>query len=176
MSHMDPFEERARIKERTRRYKAARKEAKAALKAARKAGDKEAIHAAKQAKKQAWADKESARKQLIKEKGGWVSTFSELASILDCHDPAYEWTTVRADKPRVKHNVGAGLLAGAVTGGSLLAAGAAAGTTRTSGKHHASADRRRALKKIAEYERDGWEVVDVMEADRYTEWTLRSHR
>ena len=174
MTTMSPAEERARIKEYTRRYRAAKKAAKAELKAARKAGDKEAVKAAKKAKKQAWRDKEAARKQLIKEQGGWATILGDIADgIVITQHGGYEWITVKADKPRVKHNIGAGLLTGAMTGGSLLAAGAVAGTTRTSGKLRASGDRARALERIAQLEQEGWQIVDVVETDRHTEWTLR---
>lgn len=158
-----------------RNYRAA----KAAVKRAKKTGDKEAVAAAKAAKKEAWAAREDARKGHVQASGGYAGIAAQLADAAAGRDPAYQWTTVRADHPETKHRAAAGLATGIATGSGLVGAAVAA-TSRTTGEGHASRDRARAISRIETLKTLGWEVID--EADYparkggYTEWTLRKPR
>lgn len=153
--------------------------AKAAVKEAKKTGDKEAIAAAKAAKKEAWAAREDARRGHVHASGGYAGIAAQLADAAAGRDPAYQWTTVRADHPETKHRTAAGIATGLATGSGLVGAAVAA-TSRTTGEGHASRDRAKAISRIATLKTLGWELVD--EADYparkggYTEWTLRKPR
>lgn len=153
--------------------------AKRALKEAKKTGDKDAIAAAKAAKKDAWASREAARKGHVQASGGYAGIANQLADTIAGRDPAYEWTTVRADHPETKHRAAAGLTVGVLTG-SKLAGAAVAATSRTTGKAHASNERARAISRVEALKQAGWELVDETDyAARkggYTEWTLRKPR
>lgn len=158
-----------------RAYRAARE----AVKAAKRTGDKEAIAAAKQARKEAWAAREDARKGHVQASGGYAGIANQLADAMAGRDPAYEWETVRADHPELKHRAAAGVATGMLTGSKLLGAAVAA-SSRTTGEGHASRDRARAISRVEALKQAGWELVD--EADYparkggYTEWVLRKHR
>ena len=153
--------------------------AKRALKEAKKAGDKEAVAAAKAAKKEAWAAREDARKGHVQASGGYAGLAAQVADAAAGRDPAYQWTTVRADHPETKHRAAAGIATGLATGSGLVGAAVAA-TSRTTGEGHASRDRAKAISRIETLKTLGWELVD--EADYparkggYTEWTLRKPR
>ena len=153
--------------------------AKRALKEAKKTGDKDAIAAAKAAKKDAWAAREAARKGHVKASGGYAGIANQLADAMAGRDPAYQWTTVRADHPETKHRAAAGIATGLATGAGLVGAAVAA-TSRTTGEGHAARERARAISRIEALKACGWELVD--EADYparkggYTEWTLRKPR
>lgn len=153
--------------------------AKRALKEAKKTGDKESIAAAKQAKKEAWAAREAARKGHVKASGGYAGLAAQLADAMAGRDPAYEWTTVRADHPETKHRAAAGVAAGLATGSKFVGAAVAA-TSRTTGEGHASRERARAISRIEALKTAGWELVDETDYPArkggYTEWTLRRHR
>lgn len=155
-----------------RKNRAARR----ALKEAKKSGNKEDIAAAKTAKKEAWAAREMARKGHVQASGGYAGIASQLANAMAGRDPAYEWTTVKADHPETKHRAAAGIATGLATGFGLAGAAVAA-TSRTTGKGHAARERARAISRIEALKACGWELVD--EADYparkggYTEWTLR---
>ena len=153
--------------------------AKRALKKAKKTGDKDIIAAAKAAKKDAWAAREAARKSHVKASGGYAGIANQLADAAAGRDPAYQWTTIRADHPAAKHRTAAGIATGLATGSGLVGAAVAA-TSRTTGEGHASRERARAISRIETLKTLGWELVD--EADYparrggYTEWTLRKLR
>lgn len=152
---------------------------KAAVREAKKTGDKEAIAAAKAAKKEAWAAREDARRGHVHASGGYAGIAAQLADAAAGRDPAYQWTTVRADHPETKHRTAAGIATGLATGSGLVGAAVAA-TSRTTGEGHASRDRAKAVSRIETLKTLGWELVD--EADYparkggYTEWTLRKPR
>lgn len=153
--------------------------AKQAVKQAKKTGDKDIIAAAKAAKKDAWAAREAARKGHVQASGGYAGIANQLADAMAGRDPAYQWTTVRADHPETKHRTAAGIATGLATGSGLVGAAVAA-TSRTTGEGHASRERARAISRIETLKTLGWELVD--EADYparkggYTEWTLRKPR
>lgn len=94
-------------------------------------------------------------------------------------DPAYQWTTVRADHPETKHRTAAGIATGLATGSGLVGAAVAA-TSRTTGEAHASRDRARAISRIEALKQAGWELVDETDYPArkggYTEWTFRKPR
>ena len=87
--------------------------------------------------------------------------------------PYEQWKTVRADNPKTKHRLGKGVMAMALPGVGKVGALAVAGTTRTKGTRASSKKHARALAEVAQYERQGYEVVDVHDYPEYTEWTLR---
>ncbi len=158
-----------------RNYRAARE----AVKQAKKTHDKEAIAAAKATRKAAWAAREAARKGHVQASGGYAGIANQLADAAAGRDPAYQWTTVRADHPELRHRAAAGVVAGMLTR-SKLVGGAVAATSRTTGEGHASRERARAISRVEALKQAGWELVD--EADYparkggYTEWTLRKPR
>lgn len=158
-----------------RNYRAARE----AVKQAKKTHDKAAVAAAKAAKKDAWAAREAARKNHVKTSGGYAGIANQVADAMAGRDPAYQWTTVRADHPETKHRAAAGIATGLATGSGLVGAAVAA-TSRTTGEGHASRDRARAISRIETLKTLGWELVDEVDypARRggYTEWTLRKPR
>lgn len=153
--------------------------AKRALKEAKKTGDKDAIAAAKAAKKNAWADREAARKGHVQASGGYAGIAAQLADAMAGRDPAYEWTTIRADHPELKHRAAAGVTAGLLTGSKLVGAAVAA-SSRTTGEGHASRERARAISRVEALKQAGWELVDETDYPArkggYTEWTLRRPR
>lgn len=158
-----------------RGYRAAR----AAVKQAKKTRDKDAIAAAKAAKKDAWAAREAARKGHVQASGGYAGIAAQLTDAMAGRDPAYEWVTVRADHPELKHRAAAGVTAGLLTGSKLVGAAVAA-SSRTTGEAHASRERARAISRVEALKAAGWELVDETDYPArkggYTEWTLRRHR
>lgn len=158
-----------------RSYRAARE----AVKQAKKTHDKEAIAAAKAARKEAWAAREAARKGHVQASGGYAGIASQLTDAMAGRDPAYEWTTARADHPKLKHRAAAGVTAGLLTGSKLVGAAVAA-SSRTTGEEHASRERARAISRVEALKAAGWELVDVTDYPArkggYTEWTLRKPR
>ena len=158
-----------------RSYRAAKR----AVKQAKKSGDKEAVAAAKAARKEAWGAREDARKGYVKTSGGYAGIANQLTDAMAGRDPAYEWTTVRADHPEFKHRAAAGVTAGMLTGSKLVGAAVAA-TSRTTGEGHASRERARAISRVEALKAAGWELVDETDYPArkggYTEWTLRKPR
>lgn len=153
--------------------------AKKALKQAKKTGDKDAVAAAQAAKKEAWAAREAARKGHVQASGGYAGIAAQLTDAMAGKDPAYQWATVRADHPELKHRAAAGVAAGMLTGSKLVGAAVAA-SSRTTGEAHASRERARAISRVEALKQAGWELVDETDYPArkggYTEWTLRRPR
>ena len=161
--------------------KADEKTAKRALKQARKTGDSAAIDQAERDYRSAHghlravkADNREDTKRLWSDLGKAINQIGDVAA---GRDPAYEWTTVRADHPETKHRIGAGLAVWAAPGVGALPAAAVAATSRTTGEGHATRERKRALTRISMLQQQGWELVDTADYPArkggYTEWTLR---
>ena len=131
------------------------------------------------AKKDAWAAREAARKGHVQASGGYAGIAAQLSDAMAGRDPAYEWATVRADHPELKHRAAAGVTAGLLTGSKLVGAAVAA-TSRTTGEGHASRERARAISRVEALKAAGWELVSEVDYPArkggYTEWTLRRHR
>ena len=163
-----------------RQAKTNEKAAKKALRQAEKTGDSAAIDQAEHDYRSAHGRLRRTKMDKRADNREILAMAGQLGDALAGRDPAYEWTTVRADHPETKHRIGAGLAVWAAPGVGALPAAAVAATSRTTGERHAARERKQALTRISMLQQQGWELVDTADYPArkggYTEWTLRRPR